>query len=249
LYNEAPKGAFMIFIGTSGYHYKHWKNKFYPKNLKESEWLEYYSAFFNTVELNVTFYSTPSEKAFKTWHHEVPENFKYAVKGSRYITHVKKLKDVEESVDFFFSRVKLLEEKLEIVLWQFPPNLNVNMERFELFLKELNKYKVKSAFEFRNESWFCEEVYNLLKKYNYALVIADSPSFPAHEVVTADYAYFRFHGGSVLYGSEYSGRELNKWTKKIKALSNVKDIYIYFNNDAFGFAIKNAGYLRSLLDK
>jgi uncharacterized protein YecE (DUF72 family) len=235
----------MIYIGTSGYHYKHWKKRFYPENLKEKEWLEYYAGVFDTVELNVTFYSTPSEKTFRTWTQVVPENFKYAVKGSRYITHVKKLKDISDPLNFFMERAFGLGEKLEVILWQFPPSMKVNLGRFEEFLRELRKYKKKNAFEFRNESWFTEEVYELLKKYGGSLVIADSPTYPLHETPTTDFVYIRFHGGKLLYGSEYSKWELNKWAKKIKIWSKDKDVYIYFNNDAYGFAITNALYLKS----
>lgn len=244
-----------IYIGTSGYSYEHWKSLFYPKDLPSYKWLEYYTKYFNTVELNVTFYRLPQKSAFKSWYKRTPKDFLFVCKGSRFITHVKKLKGVKKATKLFFTRANLLQEKLGVILWQLPPSWKVNLERFEEFLKILDLYKrqkglpsIRQAFEFRNETWFCKKVFDLLKRYRIGLVIADSPRYPLIERVTSDFVYLRFHGGKILYGSEYSKRELKDWAKKIKKWQRKKlDIYGYFNNDAQAFAIKNAKELKRLV--
>jgi len=248
-----------LYIGTSGYSYGHWISRFYPKNLPQKSWLSYYCQFFNSVELNVTFYRLPKEEAFLLWYKETPVSFIFSVKGSRFITHVKKLKNVEEPVKLFMERASLLKEKLGVILWQFPKNFKLNLERLEGFLKILKKYKTRFVFEFRNESWFVKEVYNLLEKYNRALVIADSPQlcssifagqaiWPHVGGITADFLYIRFHGPRKLYGSKYSKKELEDWAFKIKNWQKqAKDVYAYFNNDFQAFAVKNARQLKSLL--
>lgn len=247
-----------IYIGTSGYSYWHWKGLFYPKDLPSYKWLEYYAKHFNTVELNVTFYRLPNAAAFKSWYRRTPKLFLYVCKGSRFITHVKKFKGIKRATQLFFERVGLLHEKLGIILWQLPPTWKVNIKRFLEFLKILEeqtqrfkekKITVKHVFEFRHQSWFCKEVYNLLCKYKFGLVIADSPRFPCVEKVTADFVYLRFHGGKILYGSRYSKKELTDWAKKIKKWQKENfDIYIYFNNDAHAFAVKNAKELKKILN-
>lgn len=237
-----------IFIGTSGYSYQHWKKVFYPEDLPSSRWLEYYAKHFKTVELNVTFYRLPQETAFKSWYRRTPDDFIFVLKGSRFISHIKKLKGVKQANKLFVQRANLLKEKLGMVLWQFPPSWKKDTKRLSEFLRILKPNKIRQAFEFRNESWFCEEIYDLLKKYNFALVIADSPRYPLVEKVTADYVYIRFHGGKILYGSNYSKKELEVWAKKIKKwLKQGKDVYCYFNNDAYGYAIKNARTLANLI--
>jgi len=238
-----------VYIGTSGYSYDHWQKIFYPKSLPKDKWLEYYAKFFKTVELNVTFYHLPKESTFKNWREKVPENFIFICKGSRYITHVKKLKDVKQPVILFFKRAKVLQKKLGAILWQLPPNWNVNIKRLEEFLKICSKHKIRQAFEFRNKTWFCPEVYELLEKYGMALVVADSPQFPSAEKVTADFVYLRFHGSQMLYSSNYSQKELKFWAGKIKNwLGSGLNVYAYFNNDSQAFAAKNAQTLKTLLN-
>lgn len=239
----------MIHIGTSGYNYEHWRSVFYPENLPSSKWLEHYVKHFKTVELNVTFYRLPQEAAFKSWYRRTPADFLFALKGSRFISHIKKLKGTKTAIKLFFDRAKLLKEKFGMVLWQFAPGWKVNVQRFLRFLKILKRYKIPQAFEFRNETWFCQEIYGLLKKYNYALVLADSPRYPLVEKLTADYVYIRFHGGKILYGSNYSKKELLYWAEKIKKWKKQRrDVYCYFNNDARGFAVKNAGELKKMIN-
>jgi uncharacterized protein YecE (DUF72 family) len=237
-----------VYIGTSGYSYPHWREVFYPKDLPASKWLQYYARHFNSVELNVTFYRLPQKAVFKNWYQRVPKNFVFVCKGSRFITHIKKLKGVEPAARLFFHRVNLLKEKNGVILWQFPPSWKIDTKRLESFLKILQKYQARNVFEFRNESWFYSDIYELLKKYQQALCIADSPNFPAVFELTADFVYVRLHGSKSLYGSKYTSTELKKWAIKIKKWQRQgMDVYVYFNNDAHGYAVENAKQLKRLI--
>ncbi len=229
-----------IFIGTSGFSYHHWTEKFYPKVVKQSDWLAYYAEHFNTVEINSSFYRLPNEKVFSSWYDKTPGDFSFSVKGSRYITHTKRLLVEKDSVNLFMERAESLGSKLKVVLWQFPPGFKVNPKRLERFLKLLKIYKCRFAFEFRHESWLGEPIYKILRAYNAALAIADSPHFPKTEIQTADFSYIRFHGGKYLYSSKYSPGEMKDWSKKIEKLSKKGNVFAYFNNDANAFAVKNA---------
>jgi uncharacterized protein YecE (DUF72 family) len=237
-------------IGTSGYNYNHWRGVFYPQELATNKWLEYYCKFFCTVELNVSFYRLPQESMFKSWYKRTPKDFVFAVKGSRFITHIKRLEDVEEPVELFYKRAGELKEKLGVVLWQLPPSMTKDEERLLRFCELLKKTDIakdtKHAFEFRNKTWFCENIYRILKDYNYGLCIAHPNRFPYFEKLTADFIYLRFHGGEVLYGSEYSKEELITWADKVKSW-NQPLLFAYFNNDAYGFAVKNGLTFKELL--
>jgi len=252
-----------LFIGTSGWNYPHWQGIFYPQELSQSKWLEYYTQFFNAVELNVTFYRLVQQKTFQNWYKRTPKDFYFVAKGSRFISHIKKLKGVKESFDIFFDNAKELKEKLAAILWQFPPSFSrqsfdirrdpatagkKDLKRLEVFLKLLQKTKIRQVFEFRNDSWFDKEIYTLLKKYNACLCIAHSNRFPCVKEVTADFLYLRFHGGESLYSSNYSDKELKEWVDFAKERKN-KDIFTFFNNDAYGYAVKNALKFRELLEK
>ena len=274
------------YIGTSGYIYDHWYGVFYPEDLTKDKWLEHYCQFFDTVELNVTFYRLPFEAAFKGWYKRTPENFLFTVKGSRFITHIKKLNDPKEPVKLLFDRAKHLKEKLGMILWQLPPGFKANLDRLEDFCKLLKKdyfkeekdyykkdyYKnslerknvIRHSFEFREESWFCEDVYQILKRYNMALVICDYPFQLAisekrqategrkqiQVPETADFIYLRRHGATALYSSNYSDNQLKEDAQQIKKwLKKGKDVYVYFNNDAYGYAVKNALKLKELIRK
>jgi uncharacterized protein YecE (DUF72 family) len=241
-----------VFIGTSGYTYPHWENGvFYPIGWPRSKQLEYYSKFFDTVELNNPFYRLPESKTFKNWSRRVPENFIFTVKVSRFITHVKKLKNCKGPWQIFLKRSIQLGQKLGPFLFQFPPNWKKDKKRLEdfiLLLQSLDR-KYRYVFEFRHPSWFDQEIYQLLKKFkNFSLCLADSPRWPLVEIVTGNFIYIRMHGGKILYGSKYSDQELKSWAKKIKKYQNQGlDCYIYFNNDAFGFAIENAKTLKKMV--
>jgi uncharacterized protein YecE (DUF72 family) len=241
-----------ILIGTSGYVYSHWENGiFYPKGLPKSKKLEYYSQHFKTVELNNTFYRLPPEKVFESWYKRTPKDFTFAVKVSRFITHIKKLKDCKEPWKIFLKRALVLKEKLGPFLFQLPPFLKKDSKKLKYFIKMLHKNSprnLKFAFEFRHENWCDEEIYQILKKKNCAWVIADSPSFPKRYQVTANFVYVRMHGSKILFSSDYTKKELEELATLIKKWKRKKlDIFVYFNNDAQGFAVKNAKELINLL--
>lgn len=236
-----------LFIGTSGWNYSHWQGIFYPRDLTQTRWLEYYTGFFNSVELNVTFYRLVSEATFKNWHKRTPKDFHFVVKGSKFITHIKKLKSVKEPLNLFIGNAVCLKEKLAALLWQLPPSLKKDLKRLEGFLKLLSKTKIRQAFEFRNNTWFDKDTYELLKKYNMCLCIAQSSRFPCIKEITADFLYLRFHGAKALYSSNYSNKELKDWSYFAKR-SKCKDIFAFFNNDAHGYALKNALTFRKLLE-
>jgi len=236
------------YIGTSGWHYDHWRDRFYPEKLINAKWLEFYASHFTTVELNTSFYRLPSEATFATWHDSSPANFTFAVKVSRFITHIKRLRNTEEPIDNFVGRAKILEEKLGPLLYQLPPNMHRNDEVLEAFLSTLPQ-GMKHVFEFRHESWLEEKVFEILRKFNVGLCIFDMPSFSCPLVATADFAYVRFHGSTGLYSSCYTDEELADWAKRLANLAaNLKAVYIYFNNDAEAFAVRNAITLRAYLE-
>ncbi|MBL7155006.1 MAG: DUF72 domain-containing protein [Candidatus Portnoybacteria bacterium] len=238
-----------LYIGTSGFSYLHWeKGVFYPNGLVKAKQLEYYTEYFQTVELNNPFYHLPLAKTFQKWYQRTPSNFIFAVKASRYISHIKKLKGCGQAWRLFISRAEKLKEKLGPILFQLPPSWQVNAKRLEVFLKILPQ-KHQYSFEFRHQSWFCQEIYQLLKKYNVALCLADSPQWPYQEEITADFIYLRLHGRHSLYSSKYTNQELKKWAVKIKKWLKNRDVYVYFNNDANGYAVKNAQTLKKLLKK
>ena len=240
--------ALRYYIGTSGWHYDHWRDRFYPKELTKAKWLEFYAHHFTTVELNNSFYRLPSENAFATWYNSSPVNFTFAVKVSRFITHIKRLKNSEEAVEKFVGRAKILGEKLGPLLYQLPPNMHRNDEVLESFLSALPR-GIKHVFEFRHQSWLEDKVFQILHKHNAGLCIFDMPSVSCPLVATADFAYVRFHGSTGLYYSCYSDEELADWAKRLAHLAqNLKAIYIYFNNDAEAFAVKNAMTLHSYLE-
>lgn len=236
------------YIGTSGWVYSHWKERFYPTSLSQSHWLEFYTQHFDSVELNNSFYHLPSEKAFLHWKQTTPAGFKFAVKVSRFITHLKKLKNVETSLENFFSRARFLEEKLGPLLYQIPPQLPRNDALLGDFLKLLPT-EFQHVFEFRNPTWMDSVIFRLLQKHNAGFCVFDMPDFRCPVLSTADYAYFRFHGSTALYSSCYSDGELREWADKIQDIAkSVRAVYVYFNNDAEGYAIKNALMLREILE-
>jgi uncharacterized protein YecE (DUF72 family) len=235
-----------LFIGTSGWDYPHWQGVFYPPNLSQDKWLKHYAEVFNCVELNVTFYRLMQEKVFQNWYKRTPRDFYFVAKGWRFITHIKKLKGVKDSLALFLKNACGLKGKLAAILWQLPPAWKKDCGRLEAFLKLLKKTKVRQAFEFRNSSWFDGEVYVLLKKYNACLCIAHSSRFPYAKELTADFLYLRFHGSQSLYSSSYSDTELEEWANYARGFQG-KDTFAFFNNDAYGYAVKNALRFREFL--
>ena len=236
-----------IRIGTSGWLYYHWQGRFYPEDLPKSKWFEYYSRHFDTVELNNTFYHLPKKQTVKNWHKNAPENFLYAVKASRFITHIKRLKDVDEPVKTFYDTIKLLKEKLGPVLFQLPPSMRQNLDLLESFLRLLPK-NPKPVFEFRNESWFDDGTYKLLEKYNAAFCIHDLVGNQTPRIQTCDCLYIRFHGTTGRYEGNYSDKALTDWAKWIKKQKS-HNIFVYFNNDYNAYAVHNALTLIQFLKK
>ncbi len=235
------------YIGTSGWHYEHWRGLFYPEKLPKVGWLEFYARYFNTVEINNSFYHLPSEKAFNQWRESVQAHFSYSVKVSRFITHIKRLRNAETPLENFLSRAQLLENKLGVLLYQLPPQMERNDETLESFLTLLPP-EFRHAFEFRHESWIDESIFALLKRYGAGFCVFDMPRFTSPLVATSDFAYIRFHGSRRLYWSCYSEEELSHWAQGIAELGkNLKAVYIYFNNDAEAYAITNSQRLRKML--
>lgn len=237
-------------IGCSGFSYDYWKGTFYPDDLPKRGWFEYYSKRFSTVELNVTFYHLPDKETFNKWYKETPPGFIFSVKGSRFITHIKKLKASSEPVGVFFSRVLALKEKLGVILWQLPKELRADPARLSDFLELLRPYGVRNTFEFRERTWVSKKVISLLEKENASLCMADWPEFLHDLPLTSDFVYIRRHGESGSYATCYSHEQLKADARRIqKYLKQKNDVFIYFNNDAFGYAPKNALELIKLLKK
>lgn len=235
-----------LYIGTSGWHYKHWIGTFYPADIKESQQLSYYLKDFSTVELNNPFYRLPSKETFSSWRKAVPEGFLFSVKASRYITHMKKLKDPKESLRQFLDHAKSLKEKLGPILFQLPPGWQINKERLEQFLKVLPA-KFRYVFEFRNDSWYEEEIFDLLKNYNSAFCIYELNGHSTPHVVTADFVYIRLHGPGAKYQGSYSKSVLKKWKERCNDwIKQKKDVFIYFDNDQAGYAAFNAKEMKTL---
>ena len=236
-------------IGTSGWHYDHWQDRFYPQKLSKAKWLQFYASHFTTVELNNTFYRLPRETAFTSWYDSSPANFTFAVKVSRFITHIKRLKNCEEAAEKFISSAKILGNKLGPLLYQLPPNMHRNDEVLESFLSILPQ-ETKHVFEFRHPSWLDDKVFEILRRHNVGFCVFDMPSVSCPLIATADFAYIRFHGSTELYSSCYSDEELADWAKRLANLTvNPKIMYIYFNNDAQAFAVKNALTLHRYLKR
>jgi uncharacterized protein YecE (DUF72 family) len=234
-----------VRIGCSGWNYAHWRERVYPKGLPPRRWLEYYVSLFDTVEVNTTFYRLPTRSAVAGWVEQTPKSFLFTVKASRYLTHIKRLTDMESGVARFYERIEPLVQsgKLGPVLWQLPANFRRNDERLASALEHLPQGR--HCFEFRHESWFEDDVYALLRQRGVALVIGDNPKrpFQTHEL-TADWTFIRFHYGHRGRNGNYSERELEEWRRRIAAWRARVDVYVYFNNDWEGYAVKNALWLR-----
>lgn len=235
-----------IYIGTSGWSYKHWKGTFYPADVKEMDHFEYYRKFFNSVELNNSFYHLPSKEVFENWRASVPDDFVFAVKASRYITHMKKLNDPAESIANFMENVVGLQEKLGVILFQLPPHWKRNISRLQQFLSKLPKGQ-RYTFEFRDADWYHEETLALLREYNCAFCIYHLAGHLSPIEVTADFVYVRLHGPGGKYQGSYSNDELREWAGRCKTWKEEgKDVFVYFDNDEAGYAAYNAIRLKEL---
>ena len=236
-----------IHIGTSGWHYDHWYGVFYPSEMRARELLGFYCQHFHTVEINNSFYHLPARQTFRLWYQQTPRNFCFAVKASRYITHMKKLKDARQPVATFLSHVRGLKEKLGPILFQLPPRWGRDVERLSQFLEGLPR-SYRYAFEFRDPSWFHEETYAQLRRYNAAFCVYDLAGQTSPRLLTANFAYLRLHGPSAFkYQGRYSRRQLAGWWRTIRGwLNEVSAIYVYFDNDQNGYAALNAQELQQM---
>lgn len=235
-------------IGCSGFNYSHWLGTFYPQDLPQRKWFQHYCTVFSSVELNVTFYRVPLPATFDKWHQETPDDFVFSLKGSRFITHVKRLIDPEAPLDRFFEAALRLKEKIQVVLWQFPPRFKADKERLIRFLRVLSDYPVRNTLEFRHESWISQDVIDICREYRVGLCMADWPKFIDDLPVTADFVYIRRHGETGGYDACYSKAALKRDAMRLKGyLKSGKDVFVYFNNDAFGYAPQNAYELLEML--
>ena len=200
------KGKF--YIGTSGWNYKHWKDKFYPEDVRIKDWLSFYTEKFDTVELNGSFYHLPKRDTFKNWKKHTPDNFIFSVKASRYITHNKKLKDPKDPVRNFYKGANGLGKKLGVTLFQLPPNLNFDEEKLKHFINILPTTK-RYTIEFRNDTWWNDEVYKMLKNKNIAFCIFELEKTLTPKILTADFVYLRLHGPGGKYKGSYTKSALS----------------------------------------
>jgi uncharacterized protein YecE (DUF72 family) len=244
----APATTKAVHVGCSGWVYRDWRGLLYPEDLPQRRWLERYAEEFETVELNNTFYRLPTLAAASRWAEETPRRFRFTVKASRYLTHIKRLADVGRGAERFFERVEPLADagKLGPVLWQLPESFHRDDERLASALEALPRGR--HAFEFRHPSWFCEEVYARLRRRRAALVIGDHPErpFQAHELTTS-WTLIRFHYGRRGRDGNYSEGELEEWARRIAQWRRRVEVYAYFNNDWRGCAVRNARRLRDAL--
>ena len=237
----------LLHIGTSGWHYKHWRGPFYPEDLPDEDLLKHYLKYFHTAETNNTFYQLPEKETFTRWRYSVPDSFIFSVKASRYITHMKKLKDPEQPLANFFTGIKELGEKLGPILFQLPPRWHLNIERLRGFLRALPEGH-RYAFEFRDESWFEKQTEEALRDRGAAFCMYDFEHRESPHSVTTDFVYVRLHGPDGAYQGKYDDQTLKRWAKDLSSwVNDGKDVFCYFDNDEKGYAAQNALRLKELL--
>jgi len=236
----------MFRIGTSGWHYEHWRGVFYPPGLAREQWLGHYAGFFDTVEINNSFYRLPSDAALHGWHDATPAGFLFSVKASRYLTHMKKLQEPQAGLAKLLPPLAALGDKLGPLLFQLPPRWRCNAPRLAEFLAALPAGR-EYTFELRDPSWHCPEVLELLRAHNAAFCIYDLAGFCSPLHVTADFAYVRLHGPGGAYSGCYSDVALAQWVARIREWHGLRRVYVYFDNDQAGHAVQNALALKALL--
>jgi uncharacterized protein YecE (DUF72 family) len=236
-------------IGCSGWQYKHWRNEFYPPDVPAIRWFDYYASVFDTVEINNTFYRLPEEKTFAAWAARAPKGFLFAVKASRFLTHMKKLKDPDEPLDRLFSRMRPLGRHLGPVLYQLPPGWKLDLDRLERFLQRLPR-RARHVIEFRDSSWYRADTLELLARSGVALCLHDMHGSATARERVGPFAYVRFHGAEGTYSGSYTDRRLAEWADWLhRQRRSGIDVYAYFNNDVGGHAPRNAVTLRRLLEE
>jgi uncharacterized protein YecE (DUF72 family) len=237
-----------VHVGCSGWNYRDWRGRVYPEGMPASRWLEHYATLFDTVEVNSTFYRLASRDAVARWVEQTPERFVFALKASRYLTHIKRLANLAQGVERFYERIEPLVEtpKMGPLLWQLPESFRRDDERLAGALRALPAGR--HCFEFRHESWFRPEVYALLREHGAALVVGDTPErrFQTYEM-TADWTFVRFHRGARGRRGNYSEAELEEWARRIDDWRSRVEVFAYFNNDWEGFAVRNGRWLRKRL--
>jgi uncharacterized protein YecE (DUF72 family) len=233
-----------VLVGTSGWQYRDWRGRFYPKDLTQRKWLAYFSERFPTVEVNNTFYNLPREETFVAWREASADGFVLGIKASRYITHIRRLREPADPVELLWSRCQVLGAKLGPVLFQLPPNFAADLDRLEALIGALPK-EMRAAVEFRHPSWKVDAVHRVLDDAGCALVLADRPGARVDPTVTGGWSYIRFHQGSAA-GPDYSRDKLRRWTERIAGLP-ASEVYVYFNNDPGGAAVRDARTLTELL--
>lgn len=237
----------MIYIGTSGWYYEGWRGPFYPTELQKEDFLGFYATRFPTVEINNSFYHLPLDSTLNHWRDRVPDSFIFAMKASRYITHMKRLLEPTRSTEKFWHAARILGRKLGPVLFQLPQRFSPDLKILERFLRALPD-EMRCTFEFRDKKWLQPEVYALLEKHSVALCIYDYAGYQSPKETTADFVYVRLHGPEGAYQGSYTKQHLHTWVRDIERWSaEGKDVYCYFDNDQKGFAVQNARDLRSML--
>lgn len=237
------------WVGTSGWSYKHWKGVFYPETLASREWFPFYVKKFNTVEVNNTFYRMPAESMVKRWAAVAPDDFLLTFKANREITHRRKLVGTADILRDFLGRLTSVGDKLGVILFQLPPSLRKDIARLSELLSLLPAGR-RYAIEFRHDSWNCDEVWDLLRERDVAYCIASAPKLEPHIIATTSFVYMRMHGPSGWYNSDYPEEELKSWASHARQfLAKQKDVFVYFNNDIGGYAVRNAQRLRELIEE
>ncbi len=232
------------YIGCSGFYYNHWKGRFYPEKLAKTKWLQYYAEHFNTLEVNSSFYRFPSESTVKGWYQKTPEKFRFTLKANRVITHTHKFHDTEQYTANFYKLAHLLGEKLLCVLFQLPSFVHKNLGLLQKIASQVDP-KVVNVVEFRHESWWDNEVYELMQKAGLVFCSVSAMELPETLVKTGSAVYVRFHGKDGWYQGNYPDEELEAWAQKIKD-QNAERVFCYFNNDINANAVKNCLTLKNL---
>jgi uncharacterized protein YecE (DUF72 family) len=239
-----------VRVGCSGWQYRDWRGVLYPAGVPQSRWLERYAEEFDTVEVNSTFYRLASRDAVERWVQQTPEDFLFALKASRYLIHMKKLRDIEQGIGRFYERIEPLTgtPKMGPVLWQLPEWFKRDDATLAAALDALPAGR--HCFEFRDPTWFCDEVYDLLRRHDVALAIGDRPDRPWQPfVLTTDWTFVRFHYGHRGRRGNYSESELRDWADRLADAAREASVLAYFNNDWEGFAVRNARSLRAMLTR
>lgn len=236
-----------IRIGTSGWQYRHWEKIFYPKKLHRDEWLKHYAAIFNSVEVNASFYRIPEIDDIRRWCDSTPDDFVFAVKAPRSITHFKKLKNCEGLLDSLIPRLKMFGARLGPVLFQLPPRWHCNPRRLSDFLEMLPR-QGRFAFEFRDNTWHCEEVYSLLAKHQAAYCIFDLDGHSSALETPGEFVYLRLHGPRSAYSGNYRAPALRTWYgRALDWQRDKRNVYVYFDNDARAYSAKNARRMLAMM--